>query len=219
MSLLFIPPENSEFISANPTLQYTGNSSHWKGEYHEKFSLKTVIDDEVRLTCPIKLIVAPSRLLATVKRGQIVVNRDQIAAQSRHFKLASFISRLCINLKFQNWIKSFKIGSKFNFRISFRFLQNQKFSIWTWPKLKFEFLFQKLHYWISVRHSFIRIVWLVCLNIVFKVYIRLKSNFFLVNATGNDIFEWIFSKKIINRLRMYTILYILYHFMCIWSGN
>ena len=120
-----------------------------------KVSLKTVIDDEVRLTCPIKLIVAPSRLLATVKRGQIVVNRDQIAAQSRHFKLASFISRLCINLKFQNWIKSFKIGSKFNFRISFRFLQNQKFSIWTWPKLKFEFLFQKLHYWISVRHSFI----------------------------------------------------------------
>ena len=54
--------------------------------------MKTLIDDEVRLTCPIKLIVAPSRLLATVKRGQIVVNRDQIAAQSRHFKLASFIS-------------------------------------------------------------------------------------------------------------------------------
>ena len=98
----------------------------WR-EYDEKFSLQTVIDDEVRLTCPIKLIVAPSRLLATVKRGQIVVNRDQIAAQSRHFKLASFISRLCINLKFQNWIKSFKIGSKFNFRISFRFLQNQNF--------------------------------------------------------------------------------------------
>ena len=104
------------------------------------------IDKEVRLTCPNKLIVAPSRLLATVKRGQIVVNRDQIAAQSRHFKLASFISRLCINLKFKNWIKSFKIGSKFNFQISFRFLQNQKISIWTWPKLKFEFLFQKLHF-------------------------------------------------------------------------
>ena len=140
MSLLFIPLENYMTFFTDVSLLV------WD-------TIKTHIDDQVPLTCPNELIVAPSRLLATVKRGQIVVNRDQIAAQSRHFKLASFISRLCINLKFQNWIKSFKIGSKFNFRISFRFLQNQKFSIWTWPKLKFEFLFQKLHYWISVNGS------------------------------------------------------------------
>ena len=122
MSLLFIPPENKLIpaITALQILVYNVRDRDTiRAVYH--------IDKEVRLTCPNKLIVAPSRLLATVKRGQIAVNRDQIAAQSRHFKLASFISRLCINLKFKNWIKSFKIGSKFNFQISFRFLQNQKF--------------------------------------------------------------------------------------------